>query len=113
VRQTNLALRRAYTRFNKAYFNSTLPEGKHLDIGWVNKRKNAVEAWCYPACRPVIVRLNARYVKTIAQALLALLHEMAHLAVYARKGGPRVKHGLKWQAEMLRLAKAGAFRDIW
>lgn len=37
-----------------------------------------------------------------------LLHEMVHVDVYPFDG-----HGEKFQNDMLRLAKAGAFRDLW
>jgi len=37
---------------------------------------------------------------------MSLLHEMAHMATVNN-------HGRRWQSEMLRLAKAGAFRDRW
>lgn len=41
-----------------------------------------------------------------------LLHEMAHIAVDQR--GKKVKHhGTTWQQEMMRLATAGAFKDLW
>jgi predicted metal-dependent hydrolase len=39
---------------------------------------------------------------------MTLIHEMAHLAL------PKtVVHGPKFEKEMLRLAKAGAFKGIW
>jgi hypothetical protein len=37
-----------------------------------------------------------------------LLHEMVHASLPWR-----VNHGPKFQAEMLRLAKAGAFKEYW
>ncbi len=41
-----------------------------------------------------------------------LIHEMAHMAVEI-KHKRNMGHGKVWQAEMLRLARAGAFKTIW
>ena len=37
-----------------------------------------------------------------------LLHEMAHIKLH-----PYRKHGKRFNAEMLKLAEAGAFNDLW
>ena len=54
-----------------------------------------------------MVRVGGRYDFDIRQTLL---HEMAHAAVNRRQG---YGHGVRFQKEMLRLAKAGAFKGIW
>jgi len=112
MQQTDAALRQYYGTFNKHYFNGALPTGKGLDIGWVKRDRNGDEAWCYPSENPVRVRLNAGLIVTVSQAAMALLHEMAHIAVYMQ-GHKQAKHGPYFQMEMLRLAMAGAFRIYW
>ncbi len=39
---------------------------------------------------------------------LTLLHEMVHLELW-----PEISHGARFQARMLELAQAGAFKDMW
>jgi hypothetical protein len=46
------------------------------------------------------------------EVCLTLLHEMAHMAVEVGHNR-NMGHGKVWQAEMLRLARAGAFKTIW
>ena len=41
-----------------------------------------------------------------------ILHEMAHIKVDL-KFGREMGHGKHWQNEMKRLARLGAFRDMW
>jgi len=43
-----------------------------------------------------------------AQANWAVLHEQVHIKLY-----PYRKHGKRFNQEMLRLAGAGAFDDLW
>ena len=59
--------------------------------------------------RPVITLASdlSRLSRT-SVAMMTLLHEMCHLAV-----PKRIWHGPKFQKEMLRLAKAGAFKELW
>ena len=42
---------------------------------------------------------------------MLLLHEMAHIKLRKRK--MRDVHGREFQHEMQRLARIGAFRDLW
>ena len=98
---TNLELRSWYRYYNRLYFDGELPrcvvQFKKMrgDLGhtfWGDDRiyiNEELKAW-------------DRIART------TLLHEMVH--VYLPK---EVNHGHRFQREMLRLAKAGAFKGLW
>jgi hypothetical protein len=44
-------------------------------------------------------------------ALMTLLHEMVHLKLW--KKYPKEQHGHRFNKEMKRLARVGAFRNLW
>lgn len=58
-----------------------------------------------------VIRIAKWSRKTKPQAFLTLLHEMCHLKtrVFDNSSG----HGPKFQREMKRLAKIGAFNQLW
>lgn len=58
-----------------------------------------------------LIILNRYYVRFNSLTIFTLLHEMAHIALYEKDR--RTEHGPRWQSEMLRLAKQGAFRELW
>jgi predicted SprT family Zn-dependent metalloprotease len=62
---------------------------------------------------PTVIVMNTSIQRHSALAELTLLHEMAHVKVDYRYPPHMRGHGHEWQSEMLRLAKAGAFRDRW
>lgn len=96
-------LRRWYTTFNRCYFFGKLP--KEMDVfyapddgahGIAQRHENGQ---CTIQIDTTLA--GTRYAKWI------LLHEMNHH--YTGDW----KHGRKFQAGMLRLAMAGAFKKIW
>lgn len=59
--------------------------------------------------RPIIaLSRTLRFRNRQGQARMTLLHEMAHAALPIR-----IKHGPRFQKEMLRIAKLGAFEGLW
>lgn len=105
-------LRRWYLAFNRAWFNSELPddvtlfwEPAHGCIGEC-ERDNYGGVFRLSES-DIVVRLDPtiRFSETIAK--LTLLHEMCHIKL------PRANHGPRFQAEMLRLAQLGALRKLW
>ncbi len=97
--KTQKWLKSWYNYANRTYFGKKLPKNTpirwavldELDLGWQMGDEivisTALQAW--PAIAQIIV-----------------LHEMVHL----KCGG---SHGKRFQKEMLRLAKAGAMKDLW
>lgn len=61
---------------------------------------------CYHETVEIFISRELRMWDVVSQGVL--LHEMAHLNL-----GWGVNHGRKFQKEMLRLAKAGAFKGVW
>lgn len=97
----------AYQYYNRKYFGGKLPEGKvrfkkannwildYSDLGATNLQTGEI-----------YIADSLRRWEGIAYG--TLLHEMVHLSLPVR-----VYHGRKFQQEMLRPAKAGAFKEIW
>ena len=54
------------------------------------------------------IRINKDLKKWSKIAEHTLIHEMVHLSL-----PPKVFHGPRFEKEMLRLAKAGAFKGVW
>ena len=110
--RTNPKLKRMYNRYNKQYFGGRLP--KKVIIGF-RRRSGELMAQCHLELRWIWIASNLRpWAKVVEHALL---HEMSHfstdLAGAKAKEGDGGMHGEKWQAEMLRLAGLGAFRELW
>lgn len=90
---------RSYRIFNSCYFGSRLPED--MELSWARLKADM------GYCDSTEIVLDRRLKRWPRVALSTLLHEMAHLSSGA------AGHGPKFQKEMLRLAKVGAFKDIW
>lgn len=58
--------------------------------------------------RPLYIRICLRLQRLPKEAYMTLLHEMCHVANSSKNG-----HGPWFHKEMLRLAKAGAFKNLW
>jgi hypothetical protein len=101
VRQT--VLEKTYSRFNRKYFGKKLPKVSEVDLHWADNIPDMGYEWGGE------IVLNARYRHRESVWKLTLLHEMVHL------GLPNAKedHGKEFKKEMLRLAKAGAFKGLW
>jgi hypothetical protein len=55
-----------------------------------------------------VLRIDPRFAHDSRTVRITLLHEMAHI-----KLSPYRTHGPKFEAEMQRLAAAGAFKGLW
>jgi hypothetical protein len=99
---TNSELLWWYKKYNRKYFGGKLPAIKikfsklavnTLAEVWYEEREIYISNWIKTS--DLLVRMN-------------ILHEMVHLSLPVG-----CHHGPKFEKEMLRLAKAGAFRGIW
>lgn len=98
---TNKELQRWYRLYNNKYFSGKLPPAKvkFAKMEWMG------ETYCV---------LGEIYINKALKrwpsggVRFTLLHEMVHLSL-----PPIVMHGPRFQKEMLRLAKAGAFEGVW
>ncbi len=115
--RSDQALQRLYAKFNKQYFNNKLPS---LVVGYRSSRyfkkyyphskasemrTVAVTEFHKPTKDPIAIYLDKIY----CNRDLDLLHEMVHVKL----GFDEEAHGEKFDREMLRLAKAGAFHNVW
>jgi hypothetical protein len=95
---------RWYAKYNRLYFGGNLPENILI---WYE-----VPAGAYGDCQIVDgvwrIRINPSLAGWPAIAKWTLIHEQAHIKLH-----PYVQHGKKFHTEMLRLAEAGAFHDVW
>lgn len=106
-------LRYWYRKWNKDYFNSELPDNVAL---WWEPVDGGVAECGYHTATPdgrvpegceAYIRIDPAMRGKQSQWGMALLHEMAH--IHLRHG----QHGQKFEAEMLRLAEAGAMKGLW
>lgn len=110
-------LARLYAKYNAAYFDGQLPQD--VVVGMANlpegENTDTLGVTCVgePAHpmdnRTVNIILDPKLRHAgFDHVKLVLLHEMAHLKLY-----PYMKHGRRFNEEMLRLAVRGAFHGIW
>jgi hypothetical protein len=101
-----------YGFYNVKYFDSKLPPKVKIKIGKgrkFRKWKKVADSLSHPEiAKPkiTVTYKHRRYPNGLRQHLL---HEMAHIATCDETE----HHGPKWKKEMRRLAKEGAFDDIW
>jgi hypothetical protein len=105
-------LKGLYNFYNYKYFNSELPTGTKLFFVYkIGKSKSPEKSNCastyFYADEPPTILIQRTKVKSKRYIAADLLHEMSHIAK------PRAEHGKVFQAEMKRLANAGAFQDVW
>lgn len=94
-------LRRAYAFYNKRYFEGQLPD--KMVVKWSRSLKG------YGCFNDNGIRL-AYWMKSHWMLWnITLLHEMAHVATDSEKA----EHGPRWNREMHRLARIGAFDKLW
>ena len=107
-------LQRWYQRYNKKYFDNSLPST--VDVGWDLEEPDAArtDAIVFKqeedgiAMTMACIRLDPKKHIGSTDARFSLLHEMCHL-----KLAPWAHHGKKFNNEMRRLAMLGAFDDLW
>jgi hypothetical protein len=106
------ALRRAYLKFNDTWFAGKLPP--NVVVFWEPANGNLAETFEFETLESTggEPELGIRIDPTLRFAArlwkFTLLHEMCHVKTYSYLG-----HGKKFKKEMLRLANAGAFDNLW
>lgn len=104
--KSNAKLKAYYKRYNKKYFGGKLPD-INIRFGETH-RKFVIAETIFLGGHPssiVIYRKFKRWDKIVLQSLL---HEMVHVSLPVK-----IVHGPKFEAEMQRLAKLGAFKNVW
>ncbi len=120
----NKTLCRYYKAYNEVYFKNELPACETVFRDLQKMSKGAIGHYTpveyeifrggkwtpHRKTHRIEIDPKAKYMNVLWQS--TLLHEMAHLSVGLKH--KRVKsHGTIWQKEMLRLATAGAFKNLW
>lgn len=113
-------LRRDYAVFRKRWFGNSVPPVEEVVLGLAFHAQMAEVRGkeCFGFC--ISESSGGPYMPVIVicktgpedERATTLLHEMAHVKV-DRKFGRDMGHGTHWQAEMKRLARIGAFKNIW
>lgn len=112
-------LEQAYVSYNKKYFDSTLPK---IPIRWSSKigvdRSICAYGW-YTGVQddePGYILISIDLKRHWSVWRMTLLHEMCHVRLRRNEeevSSTSEKHSKPWQREMKRLARAGAFNDLW
>lgn len=101
-----------YDVLNKKFFNDALPYAVIRSspiptdmgqIGWTHFDNAGV---------PHII-MSDKYITCLDVAVIYLVHEMVHVKLKTLGSPNWTEHGQEFQAEMLRLAEAGAFKESW
>lgn len=122
MRSVNLY--RVYRRLNRRYFNDRLPRRLSLVLIQGRARPSGElgcyvgeGGYCWHRHRGRRVRVDGPLImlrvdgRSYADVMMTLLHEMCHVAVGAKQD--LHDHGPRFQREMRRLARLGAFEGIW
>lgn len=109
--QSDRQLKHWYSKFNRLYFNGSLPD--HTVLYW----EPPSAAWG-SACPVFEVDYGQFYIKIDPSIRsitdywkMILLHEMVHIKLWTKH--PKHNHGKLFQAEMLRIANMGGFKRLW
>lgn len=106
-------LQRWADKYDKLYFDSSLGD---VTVGWDDELPAKTEGLTIGIQEVDETKLTFFRVGinpsmkegTTNALLLTLLHELAHVKLY-----PYMKHGKRFQDEMLRLASRGAMKGLW
>lgn len=101
---TNKDLKHWYKHYNKKFWQNRLPD---IPVRFANTGKNWGQTH-FEGHEPAYIEISREAKKSRAVSLMTLLHEQVHVFL-----PDRIIHGPKFEAEMLRLAKAGAFKGLW
>lgn len=112
-------LKRLYRQYNRRYFSNKLPKGvkvmfassAEMKRGGLGKSVCAITCW-YEAPRLPSIFIRRTRDKVMNYVKADLLHEMVHVARPELSHSRRADEN-KFQKEMLRLAKRGAFKGCW
>ena len=101
---TNADLQRRFKSINRKYFRGRVKGVAKF------KKFSRLEHWYlgYTLCELKEMYVNAEIKNWERSVEATLIHEMVHLALPVK-----VQHGPRFEKEMLRLAKAGAFKGVW
>lgn len=117
----NPTLKQWFREYNRRYFGNRLPDtlvcwvelkgsyGRQFRRRTVRYRVTNGKWKMFKSDRPMIF-ISAVLLRKdwVSVARSTLLHEMVHLSLPLR-----INHGPRFQAGMLRIAKAGAFKGLW
>jgi len=118
VHNSDPQLKAWYQESNAAYFDNKLPD---IPIYWEKLPSGVYAETACPLSWPTdgnadlcVIRVSEvfRQRALLPIAVHAVLHESCHVEDH-RHARPLDSHGDQWQACMLRLATAGAFKDLW
>ena len=98
---TNAELRRLFRQYNRLYFSGKLPRA---DIRFAGMDKENYLGFCVFFAGVPEVRINKRIRRWPKMVRMTLLHEMCHVALPRR-----AEHGPRFQREIARLVRDGAF----
>jgi len=104
----NYELRYWYDLFNKKYFGKKLPRIPVRFRKCITKHAMAESDFRIPSNEPVEIRIDPYLNKHSKSVIVCLLHEMCHVST-AVKYKRRCGHGPKFQQEIERLYRAGAY----
>jgi len=103
------AANRFYRKANKKYFGGKLPP-----VQIFYKRMKLIAQVRYDRkWKPTRILLNVRLKIWPSVCAMSLLHEMAHIDLVYVQGDTRTYHGPPWGRIMRRLAREGAFDNLW
>jgi Zn-dependent peptidase ImmA (M78 family) len=98
-------LQKTYRYYNRKYFGNSLPNPPNVKVKW-----GEIEpAMGLQLDNEIVINRCHRSNQRVWRG--TLLHEIVHLKL--DDCAIKSDHGKEFQAEMLRLAKLGAFRLIW
>jgi len=101
-------LQKLFSIYNEIHFGGKLPSVR-VNWSWDETRQGRFGSVHRDSGAIAIASDLRRYLKFAASTLL---HEMCHLCL-KHSGVKRDLHGSAFQAQMLRLAKEGAFQALW
>ena len=99
---SNPSLKRLYTTYNRLWFGGKLQRNTILVYANIPDASADITQ-----TEPPVIRIHRNFRTWGRLKRFSLLHEMAHLATDVSGHGPR------WQREMRRLVRVGAFDRLW
>ena len=110
MKRTAPKLKKLYDRLNRKYFGGKLPADTKVCWGNTLKWQGSIGLCHYS--EPPRIEVAAELKTYVRLTESTVLHEMVHLKLFNTKWR-EPDHGPLFQKEMLKLARAGAFRRLW